>query len=110
MSGGSTRAHYARSDSNDTSYDTSSVQILLDTETQKNTKHRNVIICVGVAVTSLVFLLCIILLSSKSDNNINLVTHNNTLDGSNSSSIQKISNNTTTYNKGMKNTGCKIHN
>ena len=101
MSEEGARAKFSRSCSNSDGYDTSSVQILLDTETQKHTKHRKVLIGVGVAVTCLVFLLCIILLSSKSDSNVNLFKSNNTLDGSNSSSTQKTSNNTTTYNKGM---------
>ena len=100
MSGGGTRAHYIRSDSNDTNYDTSSVQLLLDTETQKNRKRRKVLImlevAIGVAVTCLVLLLCVILLSSKSDGNVNLVKRNNTLDRSNLSSNQKAYNNETT--------------
>ena len=103
MSGGSPRAHYIRSDSNDTNYDTSSVQLLLDTESQKNTKHRKVLIvldvAIGVAVICLVLLLCVILLSYKSDGNVNLVKRNNTLNRSNLSSTPKTYNNTTIYNK-----------
>ena len=103
MSGGGPRAHYIRSDSNDTNYDTSSVQLLLDTESQKNTKHRKVLIvldvAIGVAVICLVLLLCVILLSYKSDGNVNLVKRNNTLNRSNLSSTPKTYNNTTIYNK-----------
>ena len=70
MSGGGTRAQFASSYSNDYSNDTSSVQILLDTESQKKTKHRKIVIGLGVAVICFVILLCIILLSSKSDKNL----------------------------------------
>ena len=106
MSEEASGAQFARSCSNDTynkNYDTSSVQILLDTENKKKSKHRKFAIGLGVAVICFGVVLCIILLSSKPDNALNLVQSNDTDARSNSSSTQKASINTTNHDKGMKN-------
>ena len=105
--GGGTRAQFASSYSNEYSNDTSSVQILLDTESEKKTKHRKIVIGLGVAVISFAILLCIIFLSSKPKKFLNLVPGNDT--GSNSSSNLKTSNNKGNSDKGMKIKVCASH-
>ena len=111
MSGIGNRAHYERCFSNDSICDTSSVQILLDTETQKKSKHRKFVIGIGIIVTFFVFLLCIIFVSSKSSSHVNFVTRNNTSAvRSNSSSTQKTADNTPINKKGMIIKGYTSHN
>ena len=103
MSKGDIREQLEMSDINEYNYDASSVQILLDTETQNKSKYRKLAIGIGVAVICSAFVLCIILLSSKSDNDLNLAQRNNTDSGRPSSSTQNTSIKPTNYDKGMKN-------
>ena len=103
MSGGDNICKFERSCSNDTSYDTSSVKILFNTEITKKAKHRKCLIGTGIAVICFVFLLlCVILLSSKPDRHIEVLTGNNTNGKRNSSSAQTISNETTNNTEGKK--------
>ena len=107
MSEGGTRAQFASSYSNEYNNDTSSVHILLDTESQKKTKYRKIVIGLGVAVICFAILVCIIFLSSKPNKILKLIPGNDT--GSNSSSNQKTSKNTGNRGKGMNNKECVSH-
>ena len=93
MSGEASREQFAGCCNNNYNYVASFMQILLDTDTQKKSKHRKFVIGLGVGVIYFAFVLCIISLSSKSDRESNLVQRNDTDTGNNSSSTQKASNN-----------------
>ena len=111
MSGGDTRAQFqfASFSSNDSSNDTSSVQILLNTAAEKTRKHRKILLYLLGAVICFVFLLCIILLVSKPENDVNLGHRNDTDSGSNSSSNQKTPKNKGNPNNGRQNKKYKSH-
>ena len=94
---------FSRACSNDYGNETSSVQILLDTEAQRKSKRCKFVVGLSAAVVCFVFVLCIILLTTKPDNHSHVIHARHAINGSNSSSIQDKIQSTIAYGKGIRN-------
>ncbi len=100
MSGGATNGQFVKLSSKDSSYDSSSVRILLNEGNDKISKHRKCAIGLGVTLICFVIVSCAVLVAEKQCKPLVLVQSNDNIGGRNSSPSQKASQNATIYKKG----------